>query len=96
MLGSSCGHATDKEDLYRFFARQVKAYDGGELDQAWTQPVTHVLPRTTATRALNPLQRLGKFGKELVGVSGFEPPAPASRTQCSTRLSYTPTVGRAL
>ena len=26
----------------------------------------------------------------LVGVRGFEPPAPASRTQCSTRLSYTP------
>ena len=29
---------------------------------------------------------------ELVGVRGFEPPAPASRRQCSTRLSYTPTV----
>lgn len=29
-------------------------------------------------------------GKSLVGVRGFEPPAPASRTQCSTRLSYTP------
>ena len=28
----------------------------------------------------------------LVGVRGFEPPAPASRRQCSTRLSYTPTV----
>ena len=28
--------------------------------------------------------------KILVGVRGFEPPAPASRTQCSTRLSYTP------
>ncbi len=27
----------------------------------------------------------------LVGVRGFEPPAPASRRQCSTRLSYTPT-----
>jgi hypothetical protein len=26
-------------------------------------------------------------------VRGFEPPAPASRTQCSTRLSYTPTEG---
>src|SRR5437867_852253 len=26
----------------------------------------------------------------LVGVRGFEPPAPASRKQCSTRLSYTP------
>ncbi len=28
----------------------------------------------------------------LVGVRGFEPPTPASRRQCSTRLSYTPTV----
>ena len=30
------------------------------------------------------------FLDRLVGVRGFEPPAPASRTQCSTRLSYTP------
>ncbi len=29
-------------------------------------------------------------GKNLVGVRGFEPPTPASRTQYSTRLSYTP------
>src|SRR6266850_8061318 len=28
----------------------------------------------------------------MVGVRGFEPPTPASRTQYSTRLSYTPTV----
>lgn len=28
--------------------------------------------------------------KGLVGVRGFEPPTPASRRQCSTRLSYTP------
>ncbi len=27
---------------------------------------------------------------KLVGVRGFEPPTPASRRQCSTRLSYTP------
>jgi hypothetical protein len=33
---------------------------------------------------------IGKLGKNLVGVRGFEPPAPASRKQCSTRLSYTP------
>ena len=26
----------------------------------------------------------------MVGVRGFEPPTPASRTQYSTRLSYTP------
>ena len=34
--------------------------------------------------------------ESLVGVRGFEPPAPASRRQCSTRLSYTPTVARGL
>ena len=32
--------------------------------------------------------------ENLVGVRGFEPPTPASRRQCSTRLSYTPTVPR--
>ena len=33
----------------------------------------------------------GCNGREMmVGVRGFEPPAPASRRQCSTRLSYTP------
>ena len=31
--------------------------------------------------------------QELVGVRGFEPPTPASRTQYSTRLSYTPNEG---
>jgi len=30
------------------------------------------------------------YEAELVGVRGFEPPTPASRTQYSTRLSYTP------
>ncbi len=30
--------------------------------------------------------------QELVGVKGFEPSTPASRRQCSTRLSYTPMV----
>jgi hypothetical protein len=34
---------------------------------------------------------LGNLGKEMVGVAGFEPATPASRTQCSTRLSHTPT-----
>ena len=37
---------------------------------------------------------LRPFGPKtkLVGERGFEPPAPASRRQCSTRLSYSPTV----
>jgi len=34
--------------------------------------------------------RMDGFRKILVGVRGFEPPTPASRTQYSTRLSYTP------
>jgi hypothetical protein len=41
------------------------------------------------------LKAFGKKGKKpndyLVGVAGFEPATPASRTQCSTGLSHTPT-----
>src|SRR3984893_6633146 len=53
---------------------------------------------STAYRWLNrwlTLIALGKEGKKpndyLVGVAGFEPATPASRTQCSTGLSHTPT-----
>jgi L-threonylcarbamoyladenylate synthase len=35
----------------------------------------------------------GKTLENLVGVVGFEPTTPASRTQCSTGLSHTPTTG---
>src|SRR6266853_6508112 len=41
----------------------------------------------------SPLYRRGARGRRigrLVGVTGFEPATPASRTQYSTRLSYTP------
>src|SRR6516225_8888840 len=31
----------------------------------------------------------------MVGVAGFEPATPSSRTRCSTRLSHTPTDKRA-
>src|SRR3954467_5168686 len=34
------------------------------------------------------------FG-EMVGASGFEPPTPRSRTECSTRLSHAPTGAKA-
>ncbi len=30
--------------------------------------------------------------KKMVGVAGFEPATPSSRTRCATRLRYTPTV----
>src|SRR5262249_6452640 len=31
------------------------------------------------------------YVRKLVGVAGFEPATPSSRTRCSTRLSHTPT-----
>ena len=37
-----------------------------------------------------------KKPNELVGVAGFEPATPASRTQCSTGLSHAPTLDRGL
>src|SRR5437763_16503479 len=33
---------------------------------------------------------------KLVGVAGFEPATPSSRTRCATRLRYTPTMRRAV
>ena len=39
---------------------------------------------------LGGLRRISDSLQRLVGVRGFEPRAPASRRQCSTRLSYTP------
>ena len=41
-------------------------------------------------------KRLISIKTLMVGVRGFEPPAPASRKQCSTRLSYTPPTEREL
>ena len=46
--------------------------------------------RGTAGRAV-PNRRGSHQAREVVGERGFEPPAPASRRQCSTRLSYSPT-----
>jgi hypothetical protein len=47
--------------------------------------------------ARDPEKRKGRaatrpnFLKSLVGTTGFEPATPASRMQCSTRLSHVPT-----
>ena len=38
-----------------------------------------------------PLAFRTNYELEMVGVAGFEPATPASRTQCSTGLSHTPT-----
>src|SRR5262245_30032935 len=39
-------------------------------------------------------KRLNGLVKRMVGVTGFEPATPTSRTWCATRLRYTPTGGR--
>ena len=43
-------------------------------------------------RGRNPPRRGNDREGGMVGVRGFEPPTPASRTQYSTKLSYTPTL----
>src|SRR5262249_60584794 len=63
---------------------------------AWVRAPTAVAPtKRTATTAHRHRRnvitdRLLAGSRVMVGVTGFEPAAPASRTQCSSRLSYTP------
>ena len=52
---------------------------------------THARPGGDPRRAGKSPQLAGWI-REMVGVRGFEPPTPASRPQCATRLRYTPTV----
>lgn len=52
--------------------------------------LTPMLKTEKAARAVIP--NCLNLMKYMVGVIGFEPTAPASRTQCSTSLSYTPRV----
>ena len=47
--------------------------------------------RACTNEVLRTWRLTGQCEEEVVGVRGFEPPTPASRTQYSTRLSYTPT-----
>ena len=47
-------------------------------------------PNRRRSAASNPLDHQSIF-LDLVGARGFEPPTPASRTQCATGLRYAPT-----
>src|SRR5580658_9046684 len=43
------------------------------------------------TSVCNKMRLISASRRKLVGVIGFEPTTPSSRTRCSTRLSHTPT-----
>src|SRR5690554_6429353 len=48
-------------------------------------------------RAVEPVRNQSletQQGGKMVGVRGFEPPTPSSRTKCATKLRYTPINGR--
>jgi hypothetical protein len=45
---------------------------------------------TTGTKPHSRSTGMCKAFERMVGVRGFEPPAPSSRTRCATRLRYTP------
>jgi hypothetical protein len=54
-------------------------------------PCSRPLPEPPHRQSLHLLRSQSQFSKKtLVGVRGFEPPAPSSRTRCATRLRYTP------
>jgi hypothetical protein len=62
-----------------------------ERETADQRPKTGLLSRSGPER-LEPVPRFAaKSLICLVGVRGFEPPTPSSRTMCATRLRYTPT-----
>ena len=75
----------------RMKARSVTALSAARLNA--DLPSCLSIPRLTGTR----FRRISSFkimffqaSESLVGVRGFEPPAPSSRTRCATRLRYTP------
>ena len=79
------------EDCVLARARETRLFSSGQAGPFARFPLAmRLLPLDPTTHgARKPLILL-------VGVRGFEPPAPASRKQCSTRLSYTPPTQREL
>ena len=63
-------------------SRRDCAAMGQKTDMFWRPK------RPNLTEGQNQTKKPNHF---LVGVAGFEPATPASRTQCSTGLSHTPT-----
>ena len=57
----------------------------GNPGQGATAPKGHIVTR----KGKGPDFR---YSGEMVGVRGFEPPTPCSRSRCATRLRYAPTV----
>ena len=58
-----------------------RSWHSGEKNRKWEYAIVSI---ATIDYRLNRLV--------LVGARGFEPPTPASRTQCATGLRYAPTV----
>ena len=53
-------------------------------------PICRVALFAVASRAHGPKKKLRSAGALMVGVAGFEPATPCSRSRCATRLRYTP------
>jgi hypothetical protein len=75
--------------LENSFAYAHKAADGPRF-RAQTGVLSHSGSQRSQTAALD-FNFSAKSLRRLVGVRGFEPPTPSSRTMCATRLRYTPT-----
>lgn len=83
----------NRSGLPRPFSHTTARITCVKLPARWSSANAQV-QRTSDYCLKNTISAQGRL--DLVGVRGFEPPTPASRRQCSTRLSYTPTVARDL
>ena len=63
----------------------------GRLVAVAVSPWRRASDRGRSARQPHRRPKASKSFSMMVGERGFEPPAPASRRQCSTRLSYSPT-----
>ena len=98
--GSGTGPLTDDRDLREISARLPVAGAGGdrcvdERDRGAVGSSAPIIRNPSACQQrARALCRVVANPCTLVGVAGFEPATPASRTLCSTRLSYTPIAWR--
>jgi transcriptional regulator with XRE-family HTH domain len=69
------------------------AVDQGFLQELLTALLLEGVPRRSDCAEIN-RRKINILGVNMVGVRGFEPPTPSSRTMCATRLRYTPTSRR--
>ena len=83
-------HVAGKRVLYGLRCSRKRCSKGAHRGRRRASS-THFWQCPEKQKAANPVRNAAYLANLLVGASGFEPPTPRSRTECSTRLSHAPT-----